>query len=245
MSEVHVHGVVSASEPDGAAPAGTRRISHGEIAAIVSDVAPDTLATRLLRAHWQILEALGATATVLPVRFGTALADEQAVVDDFLTPRHDGLAATLAGLAGKVQLTVKGFYAEEALMRDVVERSPAVARLRERVRVLSEAAGYYERIRLGELVAAEVDKARERDTALVLERLEPLAVAVQREPPSAADMAVNAAFLVEREQMDDFSGAVARLGEELAGRMWLRFVGPLPPFSFAGEDTTAGAATWA
>jgi len=160
MSEVHVHGVVSASETAGL-PSGARRVAHREIAAIVSDAGDGQMkATHLLRAHWQILEEVGASTTVLPVRFGTAVADDSAVVDDFLAPAHDELTATLANLADKVQLTVKGFYAEEVLMRGVVEGSPAVAKLRERVRALPEAAGYYERIRLGELVAAEVEKAR-------------------------------------------------------------------------------------
>ena len=67
--------------------------------------------------------------------------------------------AQLAALDGKVQLSVKGAYDEAALLRAVVEGSPAVARLRERVRGLSEAAGRNERIRLGELVAAEVEPA--------------------------------------------------------------------------------------
>ena len=34
-----------------------------------------------------------------------------------------------------------------------------------------------------------------------------------------------------------------KLGRELAGRINMRYVGPLPPFSFAGEDAEAPA--WA
>ena len=45
-----------------------------------------------------------------------------------------------------------------------------------RVSELPRRAAYYERIRLGELVAAEVERRREADTASALERLEPLAV---------------------------------------------------------------------
>jgi hypothetical protein len=137
-----------------------------------------------------VLEAIAQDASVVPVRFGTAMADEQAVVDEFLAPRHDALAGQLAALEGKVQVTVKGTYDEKALMRSIVEASPAVATLRERVRSLPEAAGRNERIRLGELVAAEVGRTRERDAAWLLERLERLAVATSLEstprstPPS-------------------------------------------------------------
>jgi hypothetical protein len=125
----------------------------------------------------------------------------------------------------------------------VVEHSPAVAQLRERVRDRPKAATYYERIQLGELVAGEVEQARERDGAMVLERLEPLAVAARREPPGTPDAAVNAAFLVERSRVDEFSKAVARLAEEVEDRMRLRYIGPLPPYSFTEEQEAAGA--WA
>ena len=61
-------------------------------------------------------------------------------------------------------------------------------------------------------------------------------------PPATIDGAVNTAFLVERERIDDFSRAVGELGRELEGRVRLRYVGPLPPYSFTGDIATAGAA---
>jgi len=246
MGEVHVYGVVAASERPEITAAEVRRIAHRDIAALVSDVESGQLtAARVLRAHWQVLEQAGAGCTVLPVRFGTVMAGDGAVVDEFLSPSHDELAARLAELAGKVQLTVKGFYEEGPLMRGVVEGSPAIARLRARVQALPEAAAYYERIELGRLVAAEVERVRERDTALVLQRLEPLALATSHEAAATLDTAVNTAFLVERDGIERFSGAVGELGRELQGRMRLRYVGPLPAYSFTGEDTPAGSAAWA
>ena len=140
MTEVHVFGVMGARAT---APPTTRAIVHGDLAAIVQDAESTRVAaTQLLRAHSRVLEAAAAEATVLPVRFGTAMADDAAVVEQFLRPQHDELAARLAGLEGKVQLTVKAFYEEEALLRGVVAESPSIARLRERVRALPEAAGY-------------------------------------------------------------------------------------------------------
>jgi hypothetical protein len=246
MAELTVFGVVAADETGAGAPEGTRYVEHGEVAALVSDV-PDTpqRAAQALRTHWRVLEDVSAVATVLPVRFGTGMADEQAVRDAFLAPAHDGLLRRLREMRGKVQLTVKGFYDEQALMRGVVEGSPRIARLRAQVDGMPEAAGYYKRIELGQLVAAEVERAREDDAELVLGRLAPLAVSARREPASSLDAAVNAAFLVERERIDDFSKAVTDLGRDLGDRIRMRYVGPLPPFSFTGEDATAEAAAWA
>ena len=131
MTEVHVYGVVSASAKIDIAEDGVRLIVHRDVAALVSDIGHGEMqAVRVLRAHWRVLEQAASTATVIPVRFGTVMADERAVVDDFLEPSHDELARALAEMAGKVQLTVKGFYEEDALMTSVVgarRRSPGCA----------------------------------------------------------------------------------------------------------------------
>jgi Gas vesicle synthesis protein GvpL/GvpF len=249
VAAVYVYGIASAAEQIEVAAtavgdpnAGVRRVVHGDLAALVSDVEPGPLtAARDLRAHWRVLEQAASNATVLPVRFGTIVENDDAVVDQFLAPRHDRLAAQLAELHGKVQLSVKCFYDEERLLRGVVQGSPGVARLSKHVRGRPAAATYYDRIRLGELVAGEVEQARERDTALVLGQLMPLAVDARREPASAADSAVNVAFLVERGRIEEFSAAVAQLADEVEGRMRLRYIGPLPPYSFAEEESAAWA----
>jgi hypothetical protein len=246
VSEVHVYGVVAASATPELSEQGHRLIAHRDVAALVSEADRDGLrAAGVLRAYWRVLEQTAAVTTVLPVRFGTVMTSDQAVVTEFLEPSHDELAERLKEMAGKVQLTVKGFYEQDALMTGVVERSPAIARLREQVRGISEAAGYYKRIELGQLVAAEVERERERDAHGILERLRPLALEARLEPPSTPDSAVHAAFLVDGERVDEFSSAVAALGRELTGRIRLRFLGPLPPYSFSGEDATAGAQAWA
>jgi hypothetical protein len=246
MSEVHVFGVVPATADPGIEEDGVRLVAHGEIGALVTEIErTDLRAVDVLRMHWRVLEQAAASTTVLPVRFGTVMADERAVVEDLLAPSHDELAGVLAEFAGKVQLTVKGSYEEDALMAGVVSSSPAIARLRDHVRGVPEAAAYYKRIELGQMVAAEVERAREHDAREIVSRLEPHALAARFEPVSGVDAAVNAAFLVEEGRIDEFSRAVSALGRELAGRIRLRYVGPLPPYSFTGETAGTGAGAWA
>jgi Gas vesicle synthesis protein GvpL/GvpF len=170
---------------------------------------------------------------------------DDAVRERVLEANAEGLTKLLDELAGRVQLNLKGDYDEERLLKVVVREVPAVAALRERVQKVSDSAGYYDRIRLGELVAAEVARRREDDTALALARLEPLSVASDVGQPHSPDAAFNLAFLVEGSGVDAFSEAVGRLREELGERVTLRYVGPLPPYSFAETDLSAGAEAWA
>jgi len=245
---IYIYGAVrSADLPEldldvrGEDEAAVRAIEKSGVAALVSELEDASLeAAAALRAHWRVLEKVAERATVAPVRFGTVLADEDAVIEEFLDPEGERLTELLGALAGKVQLSVRTFYDEDDLLTGVVERSPAIAQLREALKGKPEAAGYYDRIRLGELVSAEIENARAADTNLVLGRLEPLAVDVSAEPPGSTDMAVNAAFLVEKERVDEFSRAVAALTEEVGDRMRVRFVGPMPPYSFADAGEPAG-----
>jgi hypothetical protein len=251
MSEagVYVYGAVRSEELAGldltvlGEDGGTvGSIERGDVAALVSQLDDDTLeAAGALRTHWKVLEEVSAAATVAPVRFGTVLADESAVVEEFLEPEGERLAALLAELAGKVQLSVRAFYDEDRLLAGIVERSPEIAQLRERVKGQPGAAAYYDQIRLGELVSAEVAAARAADTQLVLDRLQPLAVDVSTEEPGTAEMAVNAAFLVQADRVEEFSSAVGALAEEVGDRLRIRFVGPMPPYSFADAGAPAGS----
>src|SRR5205814_10461376 len=112
-----------------------RTVAAGEFAARVSDLARDSLtAARAVRAHWRVLDAAAEDATVLPVRFGTALRDDEEVRERLLAPNADKLHALVGHLTGRVQLAVKGSYEETALLREIVASSRPIAALRERIR---------------------------------------------------------------------------------------------------------------
>ena len=248
-ASVYVYGVLSSADQAGVSVGGVegaavRTVEHAGLAALVSTLDAEALAAaRELRAHWRVLEEASRSATVLPVRFGTVMEGDAAVREQLLGPNSDRLTELLRQLAGHVQLNIKGDYDEERLLREIVRASPAISALRERMGELPEAASYYDRIRMGELVAAEVSRHREQDEALALARLEPVAAAAHAEPVAAQSGAFNLSFLVKSGAVKRFSEAVGALRAELGERIALRYVGPLPPYSFA--DLRLGAEAWA
>ena len=235
----YVYGVVrarGASPPPGTGvddqPIGI--VTRGGLAALTSDVPVDFVEAgrEELLAHTRVLEEAMRVSVVLPMRFGVVLPDEETIHSRLLDPYADALEAQLEEMDGKVEVTIKGIHDEEAILREVVSESSEIAELREAIRGRPEAATYYERIRLGELVAAALEDKRAAAAPRVVDRLAPFAVDVRVGEAVHERMAVNASFLVERARLDEFDRAVDQIGAEEAGRIQLKYTGPLPPHSF-------------
>lgn len=243
VTPVYVYGLIRADTqlPDdltGLGPSGrVSTIEHGEVAAIVSDIPLDRpLGTRKdLLAHEAVVDAVAATAAVLPMRFPAVVAEE-GVVEELLAPHQDHFLAVLGELDGRVQFTLKGRYVEDAVLGEVLQGNAEIRALQDKISGLSEDASYYDRVRLGELVVAVLEQQREDEATQILERVEPFAVAVVANQPGQPEDVLNAAFLVERERVQEFEDAVEDVGRDLDGRVRLRLLGPLAPYDFIPEE---------
>jgi hypothetical protein len=238
----YVYGIVASTarvpERSGIEDAPLELISSGAIAALVSDVAGELKMGRdAMTAHARVLEEAHAEeahalATVLPMRFGVVMDDGDAVRRDLLDAHGEELVKQLTEFTEKVELKLRAMYEEETLLREVVREDRGVAALRAGLRGQSEDATYYARIRLGELIASAIERKRGVDAEEILAALSPLALAVDVAEPSHERIALGASFLVEQSRLEEFDAAVDRVGETQAGRMRLRYTGPLPPHSF-------------
>lgn len=87
----------------GEQPGLLRDVRSGGLAALISDV---NMSGRLgspedLRTYREILDAIAAEVPVVPLRFGTILASEDAVAQELLAARHDEFTAALDQLEGR------------------------------------------------------------------------------------------------------------------------------------------------
>ena len=233
-----VYGIVPAETPLDGAPLGVAgapvsRVTAGDLAALVSPVEGDELrATRRdLLSHSAVLEHAVAAGPVLPLRFGTVLRDEDAVVEELLEPRRDELSGLLRRFERLVELRVKAFYVEDEVLKEIVRSDPAIARLREATQGVSATAAYPQRLRLGEAVAQALDARRQRDADSILSRLRPLAEDVVVEEADTR-LALVASFLVDRGRVEAFDEAMDGLARAHEGRITFKYLGPLPPHSF-------------
>jgi ribosomal protein S13 len=239
----YVYGVVRASEAPKIDAAGfgrdarVRNLTEGELTAIVSDVDAGFVEAGRedLERHMAVLEQAALSATVVPLRFGTVMPDDDAVTAELLRGRAAEIEERLAALDGRVELTLSGTY-EERIFGEVVAEQPEVAALRERVRGRDENATYYDRIRLGELVAEAMAAKRQRDTEQVLAKLRPLADDVRVGDVSHERSVLKASFLVHRDRLPEFDRAAEEVAAQNRTRIRFNYAGPLPPYDFVGGE---------
>jgi hypothetical protein len=242
-TSLYVYGVIPAAEAGGwpgeagigGPEAKVSTLEAGELAALVSALPPDRAPGRRedLEAHRRVLSLATERGTVVPMRFGMVMDSEDLVRERLLVLHGPELTELLRTLDGQVQMTVRAFYAEDALFGAVVAADPEIARRSAAIQGLGDVESHAERIALGELVAAAVDARRERDEQALLDRLKPLATDVLVQPPGSERVALDAQLLVSRDRRAELDEAVRELGAALEGYLAIRYIGPLPPYSFS------------
>jgi hypothetical protein len=242
-TNLYVYGVIPAADAaEWPSAAGVDGVSTsvlafdgGELAAVVSSLPPDRTPGRRedFEAHRRVLSTATERGTVVPMRFGMVMDSEDVVRERLLRRHGDELADLLRTLDGRVQMTVRAFYAEDALLQAVMAADPEIVRRSAALEGRSEIESRADRIALGELVAAAVDDRRARDEDALVDQLRPLVVDIRLDAPGSDRVALNAQLLVDRERRPALDETVQHLGTALDGYIALRYIGPLPPYSFS------------
>jgi hypothetical protein len=215
-----------------------------DLAVLVSD-SPDMKydVTRAnMMAHQKVIErVMDEGFAVLPIRFGTvtrrgAATPAQDIQHRLLESRFDELVNLHDQLKDKVELGLKALWRDEkAIFDEIVAENPTVRRLRDSLMPRMARAPettHFDRLRVGELVRAALDRKRRAEAKKILSRIRPIAERIRENKIIMDRMVLNAAFLVRKEREGDCDEAVRELDEELGERMVLKYTGPTPPFNF-------------
>lgn len=218
-------------------------VEHEGLGALVSPTPDGELRLRRdnILGHADVLQRAFEHGPLLPFRFGTVVSDEETVVRDVLAHDATGLAARLDALENAVEMQLKATYGEAELLRSILAQDEQLTRAVERMRELPAAATHFERIRIGEAIAAAVQTRRGVDENRFIEALKPFARAVSVAQPHHERSVLNASFLVERTSLPQFDSAVEGLSEQRSADVEFKLIGPLPPYSFADRDWRPGA----
>jgi hypothetical protein len=172
--------------------------------------------------HERVVEALMERGAVLPMRFGTTFADEEALAAA-LADRSEEFLTRLDRVRGRVELGVRAVQPPEAPANEVASASAEGSTGREYLlRKLHE-------VRRGEQAAAALH-----------EPLAALAAGARQQRVRAPGEVLRAAYLVDRTAVPDFRQRVERLQRAHPGTAIL-CTGPWPPYSFVDATEPADA----
>jgi hypothetical protein len=235
LAEPFEHGHPPLGVPgigDGGAP--VRTIALQDLVAVVSDVPGIRLDLKRenLLGHQRVLEEVLRRSDVLPFSFGTVATNDEEVREVLLRDGYDALHAQLDYVRGCVELEVKVFWEQERLFAEIAQENDEVRELRDLLFLRPDETDSVDRITLGQLTEAEIERKSTWEADRVLEALDPIAVEGLVSANLSDTMLLNAAFLVERAREEAFDHAVSALAAARAGRMVFNYVGPLPPYSF-------------
>ena len=204
------------------------------IGAVVSDSAilqyPVTRANTM--AHQKVMETVMEQYPMLPVRFGTVSEGLGPIREKLLTDRGRELTDILAYMKGKVELGVKVIWKDlKPVFDEIATKNTDIIRLRDRL-VKQRGGAQRDQVRLGEMVKKALEAWKAEKEKSIMATFEGLWVERKLNNHFGDQMITNAAFLVEKEKEKAFDLSVEQVADQYAGKMALKYVGPIPPCNF-------------
>jgi Gas vesicle synthesis protein GvpL/GvpF len=188
---------------------------------------------RCAEAHHYVITEAGRSGVVLPMRLATLYQSEHGVVD-LLIERAEQLRSAIDDLTGCAEYGLKGY----ATMPRTASQ-PSSSENAPQAPTSSPGTAYLKKRRADLDAHGQAREAAAQEAERVVRELAALALATREHQlhdasldPAAADMILNASYLVPDESSDDFAAAVADLAETVP-TLRLELTGPWPPYSFA------------
>lgn len=246
----YVYGIIRLNEQaifdvEGVEPPGeVYTVGQGDLAVVTSSISRESLrglgraeAVQYLSRHQRVLETVMRDYPVLPVKFGTVLAGEEQLHQML----HQGarlLKETLAEYAGKQQVEVVALWNLAQVFQEIAAEEP-IAALKVQIAGRTPEETVAERIAVGQLVHAALQRRRTETAVQVLAQLQDLADDVLVNPVMDDSMVANLALLLPEERREALDVRLDILDEMYRSQLNIRCVGPLPPYSFASLDVQA------
>lgn len=235
----YIYCIIGSSQPQAFGPFGIGgrndelyTISCNDIAAVVSNspIKNYSLSHENLVAHEKAIEEVMKGHTVLPVRFCTIAGDDEKI-KEILEKARDKIRGLLKAMSGKKELGLKAVF-KDVVYQDILEKYAEIKSLKEKIAALPFAQTHSQRMEIGRMVEAALQKEREHRKEDILNALSPLATEVKINRNYGELMILSAAFLVEDNKETSFDQRVDQLGAKHGDKIKFKYVGTLPPFNF-------------
>ncbi|MFQ5988174.1 MAG: GvpL/GvpF family gas vesicle protein [Dehalococcoidia bacterium] len=214
-------------------------IHYQGLAAIVSDTpmmaydsVPRETLVRYLANHQFVIEQVMKSHAVIPIKFGTAVKDEEEV-KQILAKGYQQFNAALEEMGDKIELEVVATWSDfDAILREIGEEQ-RVRDLRREAAARPPSEMEAAKIELGKMVKSALEERNANAASEIVDSLKGSAVEYCPHEVLDDSMIMNVAFLIPRDKEGEFDREVNQVNERYQDRVDFRCVGPLPPYSFS------------
>jgi hypothetical protein len=211
-------------------------IDHKDIAAVVSTIPFKQMESNLndIVAHQRVVEAARETATVLPVRFGVILKNEEGI-KKLLSSSYRDYSSKIARLRGRDELGIKVLLNKASLKKieAQAEQSEEVRKIKQEISAAKPGASYFMKLRLQDAMKNETLMKIDRMVGEINDSLGEVSEDKRLLKSDLGEIVLNAAYLVDKEKINAFDAKVKVLRERFEQEgMTLHRSGPWAPYSF-------------
>ncbi|MDP2728976.1 MAG: GvpL/GvpF family gas vesicle protein [Dehalococcoidales bacterium] len=239
LERKYIYGIIEEADPKGFNFSGVGEvevytINYRRLAAVVSDTGFKEIdpTRKNVRAHTLVQEELLKTYNLLPMGFGMIANSKNAVLK-LLEKNYQGLTDELMRLAGKVQVELKVFWDQEAMIKELQSGSEELTRLKTKIKNAWSAVETQRLlIEAGQLVERVVVDWKSKYADRLYTTLKTSSIDARQNNPLGVKNILNASFLIEKTEESDFQKQVYKLDSQYQDKVNFKYVGPLPPYSF-------------
>jgi hypothetical protein len=211
-------------------------IGYKDIAALVSSIPFKQMDSNLndIVAHQRVVEAAREARTVLPVRFGVILKNEEGI-KKLLANSYKDYGSKLAELRGKDEIGIKVLLNKTSLKKieAQAEQSEEIKKIKQEISASKPGTSYFMKLRLQDAMKNETLMKIDKMVGEINNSLAQNAEDRRLLKNDVGEIVLNAAYLVDRNKMRAFDARVKELRERFErDGMTIHKSGPWAPYSF-------------
>jgi len=245
---IYVYGLISSNEKkkfssvERANTGEIYTIPYRDIACVVSDYPKscfdfgtrEEMAKKLV-VHQAVIEKVMKEYTIIPIKFGTLLANSSEA-KKVLEKGYFDFKDRLKKMDKKIELDVAALWNDlNSIIKKIGEENEEIRKFKEEIAKKPQEDNFQDRVKIGSMVKDALEKKRDDLQREMHELLKNEVTVIESKKHELMDdrMILSCAFLLDRDKESEFDQALNELNERYNETINFRCVGPLPLYSFS------------
>jgi len=191
----------------------------------------DTLA-RFLVKHQRVIEKIMSLGyTIIPMRLGTFLKDEDEV-KDILERGYSLMKDIIHKISDKIEIDIVSTWSDFASVLKELGEEKEIKEYKQKLLANPKEISVDDQMKVGAMVKKALDNKREQYSFKIQSILKNVSQALKTHELMDDKMIINTAFLINKTIQKEFDTKIEDLNHKFNDKLNFRCVGPLPPYSF-------------